>query len=131
MLCTTQYDPVCGCDDQTYGNSCEAAKSCVNVKYSGECESDNSQPSQPSQPQPQPLNCRNNNDCNSEHYCAKQTCDYGQGTCTKRTLTCNGGSPVCGCDGQTYNSQCDACRLGANVRSNGSCPSSHSGGTNH
>jgi len=140
MTCTTQgHDPVCGCDDRTYSNSCEAAKSCVNVKSSGECEANNSQPSQPSQPQPaqssqhqpQELNCRNNNDCGSGDYCAKLTCDCEQGTCTKRSLSCNGGSPVCGCDGNTYSCQCEASRLGANVRSNGACPTTQSGGTNH
>jgi hypothetical protein len=115
----------------------------VNVKCSGECGANNSQPSQSSQPQPSPsqpsqssqpqpqvLNCRNNNDCGSGDYCAKLTCDCEQGTCTKRSLSCYGGSQVCGCDGKTYNSQCDARRLGANVKSNGACPT-QSGDTKH
>lgn len=36
--CDDMYDPVCGCDDVTYSNICEAQKLYRNAKYSGECK---------------------------------------------------------------------------------------------
>jgi hypothetical protein len=37
VMCTTQYQPVCGCDQKTYSNACEADAVDIHVTHEGEC----------------------------------------------------------------------------------------------
>ncbi len=36
-VCTLQYDPVCGCNNKTYGNACIASCSGITEFTPGEC----------------------------------------------------------------------------------------------
>ena len=36
-VCAEIYAPVCGCDDRTYGNECDAHRAGVSVASDGEC----------------------------------------------------------------------------------------------
>ena len=40
MNCNRNWDPVCGCNGQTYANECNAEAAGVSVDFSGACETE-------------------------------------------------------------------------------------------
>ena len=109
LFCSDLYQPICGCDGNTYGNSCLAHKAGTSVASTGACE----------------VTCNTNADCGSLQYCSKKEGQCGaQGVCTSRgiNLFCsNLCQPICGCDGNTYCNTCLAAKAGASLAHDGAC----------
>ena len=90
-VCTRIFDPVCGCDGQTYGNRCEANAAGVPVEHAGECV-----------PEENPcaaVLCLVGSQCvvvSGEPVCvpnAPQQC--GDTTCRAGTVCCNASCGIC------------------------------------
>ncbi len=66
--------------------------------------------------------CTSNADCADTELCATGLCEGGLGVCTERPTMCpDTESPVCGCDGVTYENDCFATMDGVRLARTGPC----------
>ena len=91
--CTSLFEPVCGCDGQTYANACTAEAAGVKRFKKGECGGKGDDPTP-------------DDDC--------------KGKAVKKTCT-SLFEPVCGCDGKTYSNACTAEAAGVKRFKKGEC----------
>jgi hypothetical protein len=107
-----EYDPICGCDGETYPSRCHAAMRAVSIAHVGTCEGV----------------CGGiaGIPCPEGQLCELPAgmCHAAdlQGRCVEPGEACiQVYDPVCGCDGQTYSNDCERQRAGAQKSHDGAC----------
>ena len=111
-VCTGQIAPVCGCNGQSYVNDCLRLEAGVAKDHDGNCEGKD----KVCGPIP-------GGGCPDGEVCDLLSCGDGAlGSCQPQPGSCpDGAKYVCGCDGQTYEGECERLSKGVAKDHDGPC----------
>jgi hypothetical protein len=119
-VCTDDFTPVCGCDDKTYSNACNAHAAGVSVKQTGECGAAGGATcggiaSLECAGADEFCNYEAGQGCDGTIADAAGKCEAKPGACTKEY------KPVCSCDRKSHGNKCEANSQGGSVLHDGAC----------